>query len=222
MMSRQDIYDALRESFLNRVIVRPLRNSIQDARVLRKWESQGKPIPPPHLVKQRVVKSFAKRFSLRVFVETGTFHGAMIEGTRTTFSKIYSVELDYALFQEAVERFSVFKHIEIRHGDSAEILESILEHINEPCLFWLDAHYSGGGTARSSVDTPIVRELELILTHHVMNHVVLIDDARCFTGQNGYPEMEELKRLVRGFHPDWQISIEDDIIRLHRSPRDIR
>ncbi len=33
------------------------------------WERKGRPAPPPHIVKQRAIRSFAKRFGLKILVE---------------------------------------------------------------------------------------------------------------------------------------------------------
>src|SRR5262249_2110956 len=91
--------------------------------------------------------------------------------------------------------------------------------ITEPCLFWLDAHYSGSHfgcqTARGPRDTPIIQELEHILTHPIMSHVVLIDDARLFNGHNDYPTATELRDFIASRRPDWGVEIKDDIIRVH-------
>jgi hypothetical protein len=91
-------------------------------------------------------------------------------------------------------------------------------------LFWLDGHYSGGITAKGRTDTPVAEELEHILTHPVMGHVVLIDDARCFVGQDHYPTLDELKEMILNKRPDWVFDVENDIIRVHhrrRSANDI-
>src|SRR3990167_3220711 len=68
-------------------------------------------------------------------------------------------------------------------------------------LFWLDAHYSGTGTARGRKDTPIARELKAILTHRVRNHIIIIDDARLFNGQNSYPKLTWLRKLIKEKYP---------------------
>jgi hypothetical protein len=47
---------------------------------------QGKPVPPPHFVKQSVVRKYAKKFRIEVLVETGTYHGAMVEAMRKQLS----------------------------------------------------------------------------------------------------------------------------------------
>jgi len=45
--------------------------------------------------------------------------------------------------------------------------------------------------------------------------VVLIDDARGFTGPEADPRMEDLRRLVATYRRDWCFDVRDDIIRLH-------
>ncbi|MDX6611503.1 MAG: hypothetical protein QOD75_689, partial [Blastocatellia bacterium] len=59
------------------------------------------------------------------------------------------------------------------------------------------------------------KELDHILNHPVAGHVILIDDARCFTGYNDYPTVDELRETVAAKKPDWEMSVELDIIRIH-------
>lgn len=99
-------------------------------------------------------------------------------------------------------------------GDSGIVLQEVLLALNRTALFWLDAHYSGGSTARGSVDTPIVQELDTILSLSP-NSVVLIDDARLFDGSNSYPTLTELSQYVRDKAPHWNFTVQHDIIRLH-------
>jgi hypothetical protein len=87
-------------------------------------------------------------------------------------------------------------------------------------LFWLDAHWSGGSTAKGTVDTPIVQELKCVVNHvKADKHIILIDDARCFTGKNDYPTLEFLKKYISGMFPDWIFEINDDIIRIYSGRR---
>jgi hypothetical protein len=110
---------------------------------------------------------------------------------------VYSIELGDELWRKAQERFRDENHIEIVHGDSSEALARILEHIREPVIFWLDAHDSRGDTVRGKTITPIEEELEQIFNHQIKNHVILIDDARDFTGRGGYPSAERIQELAR-------------------------
>src|SRR5258706_16154496 len=65
---------------------------------IHKWESAGRPIPPPDAVKQKVVREYAERFRIKLLVETGTYLGDMINAVKDVFSVIHSIELDKALF----------------------------------------------------------------------------------------------------------------------------
>ena len=95
-------------------------------------------------------------------------------------------------------------------------MPKVLKDINKPCLFWLDAHYSGGSTAKGQTNTPVIDELECILNHKNGNeHVILIDDARLFVPENDYPAVEEIKNLVLSTCPNWTFKVKDDIIRTH-------
>lgn len=180
------------------------------------WQENGAVLPMPHFGKQQVVKEYATKFAPAVFIETGTYTGHMVYAMMNKFEEIYSIELDHTLAEKAKKKFSGYRHVHIIQGESSEVLPEILKDIAQPCLFWLDAHYSGGHTTKGELETPIMRELPGILGHPLVDrHVLLIDDARCFTGQNDYPTLESLESFVLGSHPDWIFEIKDDIIRTH-------
>ena len=188
----------------------PFRQQIE----LIQWKLVGKPVPIPHWVKQQAIKQYAKQFSLNVLVETGTYLGTMINATKDNFHHIYSIELDHELYVRAQKRFARFPHITLFKGDSSDVLPVILRQISSPALFWLDGHYSGGITAKGTLDTPIMQELRHILEHPVNGHVILIDDARDFTGQHDYPLLEELDNYVRSHFSDHIVEVRDDMIRI--------
>ncbi|MBN2312393.1 MAG: hypothetical protein JXM79_00595 [Sedimentisphaerales bacterium] len=185
---------------------------------LREWEREGAIGTMPNLGKQQVVIEYIKQFSPAVFVETGTYKGKMVYAVMPYIDRIYSIELDATHYQNARRRFAGYPEIHILQGQSGEVLPQILKTIDEPCLFWLDAHYSGGSTAKGDMETPIMQEMECILKHpRVEKHVILIDDARCFNGEDDYPSLESLKKLIRETHPDWIFKVANDIIRIHAS-----
>jgi hypothetical protein len=186
-----------------------------DRASIEAWERSGRPIPPPDAVKQRTVREYGERFGLDCFVETGTCLGAMLDAVKGCFKKIYSIELDKALFENAEIRFRPYKHIRLLQGDSSALLSMVLQDLQQPCLFWLDAHYSGGFTAKGEIETPVLKELESVFQHPTPGHAILIDDARCFTGEHDYPTIEELRRFVLARWPDAAFRVEDDIIRIH-------
>jgi len=178
------------------------------------WKTQGKPVPPPHLVKQSVVRKYAKKFRIRVFIETGTYHGAMVEAMRNQFRVIHFIEIYKPLYEENVKKFSKYKHIFLHLGDSTHVLPKIMKDIREPAIFWLDGHFSGTGTGKGSTSTPIMKELECIFNHEIKNRVILIDDARCFIGKDDYPTLQELKEFALKNYPKSTFNGEDDIIRI--------
>jgi len=203
------------KDMVRRTLIYDFYKLLRDRRTLQDWEARGRPAPPPQFVKQRIVKEYARRFRIDTLIETGTYLGDMVAACRNDFDRIFSVEVDGRLYELARERFRNFGHISIIQGDSGDILPGLLDGITEPCLFWLDGHYSEGITGKGRTETPIVREIECIMDHGVGGHVILIDDARCFTGHNDYPAIQELQQMLAARRPDRALEIKDDIIRFH-------
>jgi hypothetical protein len=178
------------------------------------WCLYGCPNPPPNIHKRRVISKYAKDHGIRTLIETGTYFGDTINAVSRHFDEIHSIEMSEYLANRARGRFKNSTKISIHCGDSAAFLPIILEKIESPALFWLDAHYSGGITARGDSDTPISKELEFIFQHAVKGHVILIDDARDFLGTNGYPTIDFIRELT-GKNPAYsKCEVESDIIRI--------
>ncbi len=182
-------------------------------KILDNWILEGKKVPPPHALKQDVIKNFQRTYGVKILIETGTFRGEMVYAQRKNFEKIISIELSPELFQIAKKRFKNYKHIEIICGDSGILLEGIISNLNTPAIFWLDGHYSGFETAKGDLETPIIRELQLILGSKI-NHIILVDDARMFVGKNDYPTIQKLKDFVFSRKNNYLFNVEDDIIRI--------
>ena len=192
------------------------RSSYHKYKAFSAWEKQGKPVPPPSVVKQWTIQNYARKYRIKNFVETGTCFGDTLNAVRKIFKNLYSIELSVELYENAKENFSEFKNIHLLQGDSSDILPKVIADINQPILFWLDAHYSCGVTARGSKDTPISSELESILNHPLSSHhVILIDDARDFNGENDYPTILDLKQYILDTKIYKSFEVVDDIIRIH-------
>ena len=182
---------------------------------VKRWRQDGEPVPPPHLIKQQIVRAYGSTFGVRTLVETGTYLGDMMAAIRPDFDRLISIELSTELAERARARFKKYPKIKIVQGDSGERLQEILEGISERTLFWLDGHYSGGFTAKAALDTPVVNELKTIFAHPVKDHVILIDDARLFNGTDDYPTLDELTTLVHSYRPNYEVSVRHDAIRAH-------
>jgi hypothetical protein len=114
----------------------------------------------------------------------------------------------------AARRFSEHAHIEIIEGDSAKKLAEIIPRIDGSALFWLDGHYSAGITGRGEEDCPIWGELASINGKLPHPYVIIVDDARCFGVNEGYPTLGELRAYVSEKLPSHRMSVENDLIRI--------
>ena len=188
-------------------------------------------IPPPHFVKQLVVREYAWKYDLKIFVETGTYLGDMVEAMRPYFDQIYSIELSKIFYRRAKKRFGISTRIRLFKrakktrlnrrkkpqlilGDSGKELGNLIPYITQPCLFWLDGHNSGGNTAKGVKNTPVCDELNHILTIRHGRYVVLIDDARDFGTAPDYPTLDEIATLVQRAEMPHHITVKDNIIRI--------
>ncbi len=168
-----------------------------------------KTVKPPHLAKEKIVRFYKNKYNIHVLVETGTYEGEMVEAFKREFREIFSIELNSLLVKSACERFSSFENVKIIEGDSTKELATLLKQLPSPCLFWLDAHYSGGKTSRGEKETPVLEEVELI-TKHSNKNIILIDDADNF-GKGDYPSLSELKKIMG---EDSIMRVESDVIQI--------
>ena len=147
-------------------------------------------------------------------IESGTFLGDSTEYFAEHLQRVYTIEVSDMLYERAKDRLSGLSNVEAIHGDSGVVLESLLALIDEPCVIYLDGHYSGGVTSHGAKKVPIYEELQHVFSHPVKNHLVVIDDARCFNGKDGYPRIADLREFIRMTAGDdhYKMSIDGDLI----------
>jgi len=151
---------------------------------------------PPITKKRKLIQMYLEKFGAKYFIETGTHFGDTTDLiSKNNDCTCYSIELDFVLYNKAIERFRKKQNVRLFHGDSSIILESILPELCGLALFWLDGHFSGPGTAYGKNETPILYELKIILKQE-NTFIILIDDARLFNGKNNYPSIIEIKSLI--------------------------
>ena len=178
-------------------------------------------VAPSYETKRATLNEYKERYGLTVLVETGTFLGDTVEFFKHTFIKVISIELAEELAKNAMKRFEQDKNVTIIQGDSGKVLRQVISEASIPILFWLDGHYSSEffmgdvyvKTARTEVDTPIVEELKTIMASQ-FSHVILIDDARLFNGLGDYPDISQVRQIVRRTGKKYNVSVENDIIRI--------
>ena len=177
------------------------------------WKLRGEPERSPHLVKQRAVLEYARRYGLRGLVETGTYYGEMVAAMKGHFDEIHSVEYDSRLAARAQKKFERQAHIHIHQGDSQQVVPEILRSLHQPVLFWLDAGYYGWAGLQGD-KRRLTSELEAILRHPVAGHVILMDDARGLNGQNGAPTVADLMARIQAEFPGRRAEVKHDILRI--------
>ena len=127
------------------------------------------------------VAEISRHFALSTFIETGTFRGDTIATLCRDFDKLISIELSEDLHQQARRRFASCHNVVLIKGDSASQLPRALDECDGCSAFiWLDAHYSGGGTAKGAQNTPIIQEVESIHRSGTGRDLIVVDDLRLF------------------------------------------
>jgi hypothetical protein len=178
------------------------------------WESAGCPVPPPSIVKYELIAQHQARSSARSFVETGTWRGHSLFHLRRKFEELHSIELMPELYVANCRILRHLPNIFLYHGNSGALLATILKDMPQPCVFWLDGHYSGPGTARADTDTPIMKELEVVFALPPGKNSILIDDARLFTGAGEYPSLELLKSITLSARPNATFAVASDVVQI--------
>jgi len=150
----------------------------------------------------------------RIFIETGTYKGDGVKlALKAGFDIVCSIEIDLKRCQENMVRFKDNNNVFLYHGDSSVVLNEILNEIDEPCTFWLDAHYDYDGSTRGKELTPIRTELDIICNHSIKNHVILIDDLRDFDRFKHYPGISYTLKKIKEINKDYEIEYLEGIIK---------
>lgn len=155
-----------------------------------------------------------------VFIETGTFHGrGVAKALKAGYSKVISIEIFEPLYIENLNRFS--KEIEqgrvqLVLGDSGYVIGKAVESIDEPILFWFDAHDQTMSEAGvGDVKCPIIKELNNIMDfrnlHKRSLDTLIIDDMRLITNKNvGWNvDLNEMYKTIWKYNPNFRLTRED-------------
>lgn len=94
----------------------------------------------------RLFRRYAEAAEYDVAIETGTLFGHSTLKLSKHFSRVYTIEINRGLYEKAAARFKDSERIRVLFGDSKVVLPELLKEIRRPCLFYLDAHFSGDHT----------------------------------------------------------------------------
>ena len=194
-------------------------------RTIDDWLASPRVGPSPPTFRHWVIRRYAETLGLDTFIESGTCYGDTVAAVGDLFSAVYTIELAPVLYDRAVERFAGRANVHCMAGDTTVVLPDLLAGLARPALLWLDGHWSMADTARGEKETPIVAELEAVLARPE-RHVILVDDARCFSGamhdcdriHEDYPSLAWVRD--RALAAGYTYELADDVVRLvHASVR---
>ncbi len=130
-------------------------------------------------IPRSIVSELAQLSGAKTFVETGTFQGATTRWATEVFDQIHTIELSSTLYEKYHVELERLPGVHTHQGDSSIVLRDVVSQLDEqPTLYWLDGHWSGGETAGESAECPIMQELDSIQQRE--QDLILIDDARLF------------------------------------------
>jgi hypothetical protein len=155
-------------------------------------------------------------------VETGTYLGDGARRLAGIFPRVVTIELSDELFEKAKSSLRDEPTIEALHGDSGVLLASLVDP-ETPTLFFLDSHWSGGYTAGTDAECPVLDELTALRGASPRDCLV-IDDARLFAAApppphdpSHWPTLMQLFDAVRTVWPDHHVSLlADQVIAVPR------
>lgn len=163
-------------------------------------------------------KTLAAHRTGTVFIETGLMEGkGVAKALEAGFTTVYSIEIAQQYIDNVSKKFQSEidnGKLKIVQGDSKVMMAKVLEEIDEPVTFWLDAHWDFG-PAKGEVACPIYEELTAIRNHHIKTHTILIDDMRIFGTNHHWGKnvsKDKTVELVREINKNYKISfVEGDL-----------
>jgi hypothetical protein len=164
---------------------------------------------------------------LATAIETGTFRGASARQLASLFSRVWTIEWSEQLWAQARERLLDQPGITCLQGSSADVIGDAIESAAGPSLYWLDGHWSGGETAGSVDECPVLAEIGAIdASPHGAGSAVLIDDARLFLSppppphdREQWPSFLDLLDALRAHHKRFVTVVEDVVVAVPLSAR---
>lgn len=153
------------------------------------------------------------------FIETGSHVGLGIDlALRSGFDVVYSIELTDQYYNYCIDKFKNDGRVHLIQGDSYYELEKLLnDNENTPFTYWLDGHYSGDDTGSGVVESPILKELESILSRGVGGELIYIDDMRIYRNFDESLNIESIKNIIKKYRPNCNVWYESSAF----DPQDI-
>lgn len=155
-------------------------------------------------------KELFEKYLNPVFIESGSLYGDGIQSAiEAGFKEIYSIELAQPYYDHCVERFKNVSYVYIILGDSHLVLGELLSKIDRQITFWLDGHFCGGDSGFGKYESPLVQELEIIKTHPIKTHTILVDDLRCWKKETHGFDTATITAKLLEINPNYSLVFRD-------------
>ena len=140
-------------------------------------------------IPKRIALRMKEKYEIKCFIETGTLIGKTAEWAARQFETVHTIEFWEPYAQRARATLRSRDNATIHIGHSPAVLAQLLPRIEERALLWLDAHWSRDlPYGRPDSVCPIMEELAALKGLDI-RHVVVIDDARLFGMEVGWPDL---------------------------------
>jgi hypothetical protein len=156
------------------------------------------------------------------FIETGTYLADTTLWAARHFDRVISIEADRELCGAARKRLASHANVNVLLGQSQDVLAALVPTLSRPALIWLDAHWCGGDVpvAGANHECPLLEEITAV-DAGIIQHLILIDDARFFLNPPAPPHKREhwpsagaVIEQLRVKYDGYICVIDDVIIRL--------
>jgi hypothetical protein len=171
-------------------------------------------IPSTRTIKL-IAQALAAEGDCHAFVESGTFTGVTTRWAAKNFRAVFTIERYEPLFQAHSPELAALPNVTPLLGDSSQLIPVIAQGLEEFAgMYWLDAHWSGEGTAGEDNECPLLAELAPLAKRP--QDIILIDDARLFLCAPPLPHKPgawpSIAQVLQALGPGRHVQIVEDVI----------
>ena len=145
------------------------------------------------------------------FVETGTGMGVTSATAAGLFQRVFTVEIDPAMYRRADKELAPHKNVTRYLGDSVSVLPKIMDELGDKAMWWIDSHWCGGPRV-GNVECPLLDELRLINSRGSATDCLFIDNIGLMTmppytphKQDEWPTIAQVVAVLQE-NPKWHIT----------------
>lgn len=130
------------------------------------------------------LQDYSNKFNFNIktkyFIETGTNTGKTVCFMQPHFEKVWSIELSQKLYNGFLQQAKSYGNVTTFLGPSEEVLPELCKKAEGNAIFYLDAHYCYGTSAKGISDCPLIEEIKAI-KERKYDDIIICDDLMYFS-----------------------------------------